>query len=147
MKSLLIFVIYVDILHKTKCSSVNSLQTTIIQPYGDHIHVTHPSSNKHSPHLVTAPFLTCLKHKCCARSSIFPPCHINIFLSYQGRTEASSYTLCICQTLAHLETKRTPLQDCFQATAEATLPTLVLQKAQARPQNHEMGFAITKLKE
>lgn len=61
--------------------------------------------------------------------------------------KTTAHTLHICQILARLETKRTSLQDRFQATAEVVLSTLTLHKAQAGPQNNETGFAITELKE
>ena len=61
--------------------------------------------------------------------------------------KTTAHALHICQVLAHLETKRTSLQDHFQATVEAVLPTLTLRKAQVGPQNDELGFAITELKE
>lgn len=61
--------------------------------------------------------------------------------------KASARALCICQILAHLESKRTSLQDRFQAMVAAALPTLTLHKAQAGSQNNEMGFVIMDLKE
>lgn len=45
--------------------------------------------------------------------------------------KTSAHALCICQILAHLETKRTSSQDCLQATIKAVLPSLRLFKAQA----------------
>lgn len=83
----------------------------------------------------------------CALSSILYSCHINIFLSYHSRTKASAHALRICQIFACSEAKRTSLQNRFQATAAALLPTLTLHTARAGPQNNEMGFAITELKE